>query len=295
MISLANKLYVKFPEITKKKFIKVLECFGEKSINILGEEETYRIIADFLTKQSVRVGKKASRGMKKEDIISCGLNPIISNFLNIDATSASVSKLEGKLIKKDFSPMFLGPTRDGCLIFENWWQYNKVYPDIDHINSKQEITHNFFEFRKKGYSLTKGHRHPPEINSGDYMKNSKGEYIYVNGKRKTKYYTPIFSYDNGNRYTYIQARKKMYVPEYAYLVKKTNSFQILKKMVDNGKSVQILDYDGPEDTEEGSSLKSRIITRKLLKEKIEDPTAPFGHGYVLAGLLAGIEPEEYCD
>ena len=31
----------------------------------------------------------------------------------------------------------------------------------------------------------------------------------------------------------------------------------------------------------------------MLKEKINDTSAPFGHGYVIAGLLAGIEPYNY--
>ena len=35
------------------------------------------------------------------------------------------------------------------------------------------------------------------------------------------------------------------------------------------------------------------LTLGLLKEKIHDTSFPFGHGYVLAGFIKDIEPNEY--
>lgn len=55
--------------------------------------------------------------------------------------------------------------------------------------------------------------------------------------------------------------------------------------VDTGLDVQILDFDIVEG--------SHQVTVDFLRERVNDPDKPFGHGYVLAGLLAGIEPEAY--
>jgi len=71
------------------------------------------------------------------------------------------------------------------------------------------------------------------------------------------------------------------------MVRDTEFFNLLKKQVDNGHNILILDYDGPRNVD---YLEVKI---DMLKEKINDKSAPFGHGYVIAGLLASIEPYHY--
>jgi len=85
---------------------------------------------------------------------------------------------------------------------------------------------------------------------------------------------------------YISSRKYIYAPVYAWLVVKTQAFMELRKKVNSGQNVQILDFD--------VIPGSHKITLEFLKERINDPTKHFGHGYVLEGLLAGIEPADYC-
>ena len=51
----------------------------------------------------------------------------------------------------------------------------------------------------------------------------------------------------------------------------------------------IPDFDCPQDEPDGCE-----VTIDFLKTKINDTTVPFGHGYVLAGALLGIEPSLYC-
>lgn len=41
------------------------------------------------------------------------------------------------------------------------------------------------------------------------------------------------------------------------------------------------------------SVRCDEVSVDLLREKIEDTRSPFDHGYVVAGLLAGIEPYMY--
>lgn len=50
-----------------------------------------------------------------------------------------------------------------------------------------------------------------------------------------------------------------------------------------------------DDGKNDSSGGSYEISVEFLKERVDDPSLPFGHGYVLAGLIAGIEPEAYIN
>jgi len=55
----------------------------------------------------VWVGKKRSRG------VTGSFNPVIAGVKNIDATSGSTNLIESGLPAKHFSPMLLGPVREG--------------------------------------------------------------------------------------------------------------------------------------------------------------------------------------
>ena len=88
---------------------------------------------------------------------------------------------------------------------------------------------------------------------------------------------------------YIESRKKIYAPIYAHLVQRTKSFKLLREMIKKGEAnVQIFDYDVPNDG------KSHVVTLDLMIQRVNDPSVPFGHGNVIAALLAGIEPHQYC-
>tara|TARA_Y100000588_G_C13812324_1_gene735670 strand:- start:245 stop:409 length:165 start_codon:yes stop_codon:yes gene_type:complete len=52
-------------------------------------------------------------------------------------------------------------------------------------------------------------------------------------------------------------------------------------------NVQILDFD----VKEGSHL----ITLDFLIERTNDSIIPFGHGNVVAGMLCGFYPNNYCN
>ena len=53
----------------------------------------------------------------------------------------------------------------------------------------------------------------------------------------------------------------------------------------------IYDFDGPR-APDGTPL-CLPVTVELLKQKINDTTFPFGHGYVVAATALGIPPTEY--
>ena len=222
----------------------------------------------------------------------------------INVTSGSANKIEGESAKT-VSPMYLGPVTFDllkeigvqnpqnddveALIFENYWQYGKIFEGLGHVQShgEYEVTLEWKQFRKRGYAEKKGHRHPRGTKTNEVL------YQYTNGKRtcnKYKYHIASSSYYFGDLMGYIESRKRVYCPLYEALVMKTAFYEKLKKKVDDGMDVMILDFDGPRGKE-----KCLKVDLEMLRQKINDTTAPFGHGYVFAALLAGFPSSKYCE
>ena len=224
----------------------------------------------------------------------------------INVTSGSNNKING-VSAKTVSPMYLGPVNketvfnplginnhknddEGALLFENYWQYGKIFRDLGHLDRNNKFTKQWIAFRKKGYSEKKGHRHPKGTKTNEVLyKYTKGNKEY----NKYKYYIASTSYYFGEYMDYITSRKKVYCPVYEQLIKQTMFYQELKKEVcENGMNVMILDLDGPKgNSDDEKCLK---VTQKMLQEKINDARYPFGHGYVFAAMIAGIQTSEYC-
>ncbi len=234
----------------------------------------------------VYVGKKPGRGK--------GAHPTVPNTVNIDVTSGSRKKINNVWIN-ELSPMFLGPVDENLIfnvdsvqvqnpvraeLFENYWQYGKIFQELGHIDSQGQITQNWYNFRSYGYARTKGDRHPKGTKSNEVM------YVDDKGHNHYRYYTAISSMYMDNIYDYITSRKYIYVPVYSWLITQTQAFAELKNAVDNGMNVHILDFD----VQPGSNL----VTLDFLTERINDPSIPFGHGNVVAGMLKGLGPYDYC-
>ncbi len=82
------------------------------------------------------------------------------------------------------------------------------------------------------------------------------------------------------------------MPEYRNLIQGREMLQFYKDQLDEGRDITIFDFDGPRTPEgEVSCVK---LSEDLLIEKINDTRYPFGHGYVIASILAGIPIERYC-
>lgn len=232
-------------------------------------------------KGTVYVGKKCQRGVVGSK------DPIIENTRNVNVTSGSMNKVKGLQVK-ELSPMNIGPVIEReifgtgnleAINFENYWQYGKIFAELRHLDENDEVTGEWKKFRSYGYAKVKGDRHPKGTRSNVVK--------YVsNGKNFWKYHTAISSQYMGVRCDYIYSRKAIYAPVYGALIQKTQVFKELMCLVESGENVQILDID--------VLLGSHFITVDFLKERINDPSTPFGHGYVVAGLLAGIPPSMYC-
>jgi len=107
--------------------------------------------------------------------------------------------------------------------------------------------------------------------------------------------------------SYLEARKKVYVPEYAKLVADSPAFKWMKSLVDQGKKIALMDFDGFNYyCTEAMKIRYRAYVLKCKKEKrplvvsekdftdIKDMRSavnfaytPVGHAFVIKALLQG--------
>ena len=142
--------------------------------------------------------------------------------------------------------------------FENWWQSLKVIEGVDKDKSD--------EWWKK---QTTPHRRFP------------------NSKDKQKLYCLL----NGKQYNYVDSRKHIYVPFYQqYILSRKisqDSLQFYKDQLDAGHDVTVYDFDGPRLPDgPDKGITCLELSNDLIQQKINDTLHPFGHGYVVAALLA---------
>lgn len=135
---------------------------------------------------------------------------------------------------------------------ENLWQFSKVYPC--HVDLTGNVNDAWLKWRERGWQDRKAHRYPM----------GKGA-------------IPLFSLWNGERLDYIQARKRIYAPEYARNVVATNSFGTLLELCVDNDEVALRDYDGYDYHPLGMTL----------REVISNPRRKMGHAFILAMIIEG--------
>jgi hypothetical protein len=212
----------------------------------------------------VYIGQKQQRGVTGD---RAAKRPGASS---IDVTSASMNQLGFDGVKaSSLSPFKVGPVLDkhepalSAKIFENRWQYGKLWPTAKHMNADQSPSAKWFEFRAKGYASNVPKRRPlPRKEFGNATS----------------------SYYNGRLHGYVESRKLVYVPEYADLIRGSAAIREMKKMLDDGTSILVLDNDAPPKM---AYREGREMNQALWDEMIENEALPFGHGYVVAALLDG--------
>ena len=194
-------------------------------------------------------------------IASMNLRGIRAAKLDPESLSLNVTSAQriASPERKDFSPMTeIARRYKGFWCFENYWQSGKVFDGIPHETS-----------RKWWLALNQPKRKYPK---------GKGHQV-------------LHATFNGHQYDYIESRKSIYVPEYYRLIEHTQSLAKWRNILASGVSITIYDFDGPRnEAHEPICLK---LSRELLIDKINDPTHPFGHCYIVGAALLGIRPEEY--
>lgn len=158
-------------------------------------------------------------------------------------------------IYRELSPFILRVTEPSgmSVIFENLWQFSKVYRD--HIDFEGNPNAIWYDWRIKGWRNPKAIRYP-----------------------KGKGASPEYSYWDGHKLGYIDARKQIYAPIYAEFVQRTSSFKRLEELYNTSRQDIILrDYDAYD----------HLKLSMTLKDVINNPNRKMGHAFVLIMILTG--------
>jgi hypothetical protein len=157
---------------------------------------------------------------------------------------------------KSLSPFFCGPVDlyggYKSINVENAWQFAKVYEY--YLEEDGSVGERYFKWAQDGWNDTRAHRYPM-------------------GKEAK----PLYSYWDGEKLTYTQARSKIYIPLYSSAVRKTHAFEKLKKMHEEGADLYLWDFDGYDH-------KALDLT---FDQVINDLNRKMGHAFVIAMLLEG--------
>lgn len=179
-----------------------------------------------------------------------GYNDIVNdpNSIIIETTSRSKNWSQG------LSPFYLegGHLYDNYYAknVENAWQYSKVYKH--HLDNDGNIKPEYFDWAQYGFEKKSADRYP-------MGKGAK----------------PEFAYWNGERLSYIEARKKIYLPIYTRALLKSDALsklvEVCKEAIKNNQDVYLLDYDGYNHLKEG----------KTFEQIVNDPSKSLGHAFCI--------------
>ena len=163
----------------------------------------------------------------------------LREYTVIDVTSRIVRNKAFMQEHPDFaaeiSPFYIGPVQssDGVTAhrFEIFWQCGKVYPCHDDGGQPNAA---YFEWRNHYYAQT--------VCTKDLMRHACKSLGYEH--RDARY----FAYFDRERQAYlpldyVEARKRVYFPEYAKLVHGTASFRYLRSLVESGQRLALVDFD----------------------------------------------------
>lgn len=182
----------------------------------------------------------------------------ISKYKILDVTS----RHPDERVAKSLSPLWLhdinSPDGEFCYRFENLWQFTKVYKE--HIDELGNPNDKYWKWRSDAFARTdKGIRFP-------FGKPRRPEYAYwmINGE--------------WHKLGYLDARKIIYIPEYAKLVVKTDFYKELKQYYDDNPNVRLAlaDYDAYNNYQMGMDMVD-----------VYNCTKKAGHAFVLKMLLQG--------
>lgn len=164
--------------------------------------------------------------------------------------------------QRELSPFFLGPVAlyDGIesVCMENAWQFAKVF--AAHADAAGNPTDAYWDWARKGWA--------------------RAAVRYPMGKGAK----PLYLLWQGERLSYVEARRRVYWPLYRDAVKRTAGFARLKSLHEAGQLV-LFDFDGYDHDRLGMSL-----------HQVAHHTAkPMGHAFVLKAMLMfgdDIEPQQ---
>ncbi len=188
---------------------------------------------------------------------------VLPQFITVPYTGLCISTTNNFGAYRELSPFVLKvlePSTGRRVIFENFWQFTKVYKQ--HIEPSGLPSEDYYQWREQGFNDSKAHRYPM----------GKGA-------------IPEYSWWLRQKLGYIQARKIIYATEYANVVSLTNSYKNLleqwRGLTQRGSNLILLDYDAYDHRKLGMSL----------IDVINNPKRKMGHAFVLMMMLMGVLEE----
>lgn len=183
----------------------------------------------------------------------------VDQVLNVTSAQAKTS-----INRLAFSPMAPVPGGyKGYWNFEHYWQSGKVFEGVD-----QRVSRRW------------------------WREQTSPRRRYPGGKGKRVLHA-IFEDISDEPLDYLRSRKLVYVPRYAELIEKREALAYWRSQLQMGQNIIVYDFDGPR--LENGDVTSELCTWDLLRLKINDTRHPFGHGYVVAALLMGIDVANFTD
>jgi hypothetical protein len=179
--------------------------------------------------------------------------PLDVNSLKLNVTSAQRTL---SLDRRDFSPMTpIEGGYKGYWNYESRWQSGKIYEGLD-----EKVVKDWWKAQKE-----------PKRR-------------YPKGKGKAILCARFEGYEDKGDMDYITSRKEVYVKEYSELIKNRERTLYWKKLLEQGESITIYDFDGPRNDD--GSVTCLELTEQMVKDKVNDIRFPFGHGYIVGMLLS---------
>lgn len=197
--------------------------------------------------------------------------------------------------------------KDTNIIFENYWQFCKVYKSTPNINmvrynvpiwnaketiflTNNKVNNDYWEWRQKGFNHNIAVRYP-------VLKKNCHKCLYS-----------IPENDKTKKLNYIQARKDIYFKEYIRSLLDQKLFKKLQKKIKNGKKLLITEIDicNPVYHKYYKETYDNLINEPLqfgilnatpdnMRTMINDTKHPAGHGFPLAMALQNIISDEQID
>lgn len=193
-------------------------------------------------------------------------------------------------------------------IMENIWQFSKVYervPKVEETYSRYnpkiiwswplerhvengKLTKKYIKWREAGHNAKYAIRYPVGF------RNRSNCLFALETASLEDCKVPI---DELPKLNYIEARKRIYIPEYIRLVKEAKQFKELKALLAKGVNLLIIEVDGPHQESLGYyqdkyNVGSDFIQKNTVLATIDnlqillnDDKHPFGHGHCLAAAL----------
>ena len=176
--------------------------------------------------------------------------------INVTSRSTTWSRVLSPFILKGGKTW----TGEEAWTVEGIWQFCKVYEC--HVDANNEPMEDYFIWMKRGWKAKTGIRYPM----------GKGA-------------IPLYSYWNCRKYSYLDAKEKLYVKMYFRSVRTTEAYKKLEELYKEclkSKTILVLrDFDAY----------NHVNLKLTPYEVLRHPTKKFGHGFVLMFMLMGLLDE----